>query len=111
MTDASTGSGIPASRPITLKLKSKDGAVFDVEKPVAMQIKFVNDMLQDVDEVDGMEIPMGEVKSSILTKVIDFCKFHHDHELSPSTADEIDNWEREFVQVDKCTLFHLILVR
>lgn len=97
------------ARSITLRLKSKDGKIFDVSKDVAKQIKFVNDMLEDVDEVDGMEIPMGEVRGHILKMVIDFCTFHHNHELTPSTADEIDRWERQFVKVDKCTLFHLIL--
>lgn len=97
------------ARCITLKLTSKDGMTFDVPKDIAKQIKFVNDMLEDVDEVDGMEIPMGEVRGNILEKVIAFCTFHHNHELTPSTADEIDNWEKQFVKVDKCTLFHLIL--
>lgn len=97
------------ARSINLRLKSKDGKVFDVPKDIAKQIKFVNDMLEDVDEVDGMEIPMGEVRGNILEKVIAFCTFHHNNELTPSNADKIDTWEKEFVKVDKCTLFHLIL--
>lgn len=95
---------------IILKLKSKDGEVFEVEKPVAMQINFIKGMLEDVDEVDGMEIPMGEVEASILAKVVEFCKFHHQQELNQTSADEIDRWEKSFVQVDKSTLFQLILV-
>lgn len=104
---------IPPSKQnsITLKLKSKDGEIFEVDKPVAMQINFVKGMLEDVDEVDGMEIPMGEVEASILAKVVEFCKFHHQQELNQTNADEIDRWEKSFVQVDKSTLFQLILVR
>lgn len=94
---------------ITLKLKSKDGEVFEVEKPVAMQINFVKGMLEDVDEIDGMEIPMGEVEASILAKVVEFCKFHYLQELNQTSADDIDRWEKSFVQVDKSTLFQLIL--
>lgn len=95
---------------ITLKLKSKDGETFDVEKSVAMQINFVKGMLEDVDEADGMEIPMGEVEACILAKVVEFCKFHHQQEINQTSADEIDRWEKSFVQVDKSTLFQLILV-
>lgn len=96
---------------ITLKLKSKDGEIFEVEKPVAMQINFIKGMLEDVDEVDGMEIPMGEVEAAILAKVVEYCKFHYQQELNQTSADEVDRWERAFVQVDKSTLFQLILVR
>eukprot|EP00177_Eucheuma_denticulatum_P001521 GFKZ01002726.1.p1 GENE.GFKZ01002726.1~~GFKZ01002726.1.p1 ORF type:complete len:165 (+),score=38.98 GFKZ01002726.1:283-777(+) len=102
---------IPSNQPsnITLKLKSKDGEVFEVEKAVAMQINFVKGMLEDVDEIDGMEIPMGEVEASILAKVVEFCKFHYLQELNQTSADDIDRWEKSFVQVDKSTLFQLIL--
>lgn len=103
---------IPPSKQssITLKLKSKDGETFEVDKAVAMQINFVKGMLEDVDEVDGMEIPMGEVEAPILAKVVEFCKFHHQQELNQTNADEIDRWEKSFVQVEKSTLFQLILV-
>lgn len=99
-----------APKHIILKLKSKDGEVFDVEKPIALQINFVKGMLEDVDEADGMEIPMGEVEAAILAKVVEFCKFHHQREISQISADEVDRWEKSFVQVDKSTLFQLILV-
>jgi Skp1 family, tetramerisation domain len=54
-----------------------------------------------------MEIPMGEVDARILAKVVEYCKFHH---LGDRSADEVDRWEKEFVSVDKSTLFQLILV-
>ena len=54
-----------------------------------------------------MEIPMGEVEARILAKVVEYCKFHH---LGDRSADEVDRWEKEFVSVDKSTLFQLILV-
>jgi hypothetical protein len=61
----------------------------------------------DVDERPGMEIPMGEVDARILAKVVEYCKFHH---LGDRSADEVERWEKEFVSVDKSTLFQLILV-
>ncbi|KAI0559118.1 S-phase kinase-associated protein 1-like protein [Gracilaria domingensis] len=74
-----------------------------------MQINFVKGMLEDVDEVDGMEIPMGEVEAAILAKVVEYCRFHYQQELNQTSGDEVDRWERSFVQVDKSTLFQLIL--
>lgn len=62
----------------------------------------------DVDEKPGMEIPMGEVDARILAKVVEYCKYHH---LSDRSGDEVERWERDFVAVDKSTLFQLILVR
>ena len=100
-----------AQPPITLKLKSRDGEIFEVEKPVAMKINFVKNMLEDVDEKDAHEIPMGDVEASILAKVVEFCKFRHQQELNQTSADEVDRWEKAFVQIDKSTLFQLILVR
>ncbi len=64
----------------------------------------------DVAEQDGMEIPMGEVDARILAKVVEYCKFHHHQETNQTSADEADRWEKNFVQVDKSTLFQLILV-
>lgn len=57
-----------------------------------------------------MEIPMGEVDARILAKVVEYCKFHHHQETNQTTVDEKDRWEKNFVQVDKSTLFQLILV-
>lgn len=54
---------------------------------------------------------MGEVDARILAKVVEYCKFHHHQETNQTSADEADRWEKNFVQVDKSTLFQLILVR
>lgn len=61
----------------------------------------------DVDEKPNLEIPMGEVDASILAKVVEYCKYHH---LPDRTTEEMERWENDFVNVDKSTLFHLILV-
>lgn len=97
------------TRSVMLNLRSSDGQMFRVSRDVAMHIKFIRDMLADVDEYDGMEIPISEVKGQILRRVIEFCEYHHQHQLTPNNADQIDEWEKQFVRVDKCVLFHLIL--
>ncbi len=61
-------------------------------------------------------IPLPNVSSKILAKVIEYCKYHVDAEKKaddkPSkTEEEIKTWDTDFVKVDQSTLFELILVR
>ena len=60
-------------------------------------------------------IPLPNVSSKILAKVIEYCKYHVDAEKKaeekPSkTEEEIKTWDTDFVKVDQSTLFELILV-
>ena len=61
-------------------------------------------------------IPLPNVSSKILAKVIEYCKYHVDAEKKaedrPSkTEEEIKAWDTDFVKVDQSTLFELILVQ
>lgn len=60
-------------------------------------------------------IPLPNVSSKILAKVIEYCKYHVDARSGdadkPSKLDDdIKAWDMEFVKVDQGTLFELILV-
>ena len=57
----------------------------------------------------GLEaaIPLPNVSSKILQKVIDYCKHHS--EKKEGEAEEDKNFDAEFVKVDQGTLFQLIL--
>lgn len=60
-------------------------------------------------------IPLPNVSSKILAKVIEYCKYHVDAETKaedkPSkTEEETKTWDTDFVKVDQSTLFELILV-
>jgi hypothetical protein len=60
-------------------------------------------------------IPLPNVNSKILSKVIEYCKYHveaakPDAEKVPS-EEEKKAFDLEFVQVDQATLFELILVQ
>ena len=59
----------------------------------------------------GLEapIPLPNVSSKILQKVIDYCKHHS--EKKEGETEEDKNFDAEFVKVDQATLFELILVR
>ena len=61
-------------------------------------------------------IPLPNVSAKILSKVIEYCKFHVAAEKKvddkPAKGEEeVKNYDTEFVKVDQGTLFELILVR
>jgi len=93
-----------------ITLRSSDGETFEVEEAVALESQTIKHMVED-DCADSV-IPLPNVTSKILAKVIEYCKKHVD---SPKTDDrqvdeELKNWDAEFVKVDQATLFDLILV-
>lgn len=99
-----------------VKLKSSQGDLFVVEREVAFLSNLLRSMIEDagLDE----EIPLPNVRSSILQKVIDYCKQHADaapeeiqkplksHVLSECG---VSDWDSEFVSVEQEILFELIL--
>ncbi|CAK9274047.1 unnamed protein product [Sphagnum jensenii] len=95
-----------------LILKSSDDEMCEVEEAVAFESQAVKNMIEDT----GMDhpIPLPNVSSKILAKVIEYCKYHVDNQKStddkPATPeDEIKAWDQDFVKVDQATLFDLIL--
>ncbi|CAK9227480.1 unnamed protein product [Sphagnum troendelagicum] len=95
-----------------VKLKSSDDEMFEVEEAVAFESQAVKNMIEDT----GMDhpIPLPNVSSKILAKVIEYCKYHVDNQKStddkPATPeDDIKAWDQDFVKVDQATLFDLIL--
>jgi S-phase kinase-associated protein 1 len=61
-------------------------------------------------------IPLPNVSSKILAKVIEYCRYHV--EAAKTTDDkpavgeeEVKAWDAEFVKVEQSVLFDLILVR
>ncbi|GLJ33180.1 hypothetical protein SUGI_0668050 [Cryptomeria japonica] len=89
-----------------LKLKSSDDKIFEVDCAVAEQSKFLKNILEDI----GTEkaVPLPNVSSEILAKVIEYCEYHVN---AANTISELDvkKWDQELVrQMDYATLFHLL---
>lgn len=65
---------------------------------------------------EDTQVPLPNVTAKILSKVIEYCRFHVDSQKKNSedkpakTDEEIKTWDNEFVKVDQATLFELILV-
>ncbi|WCJ35064.1 SKP1-like protein 1 [Euphorbia peplus] len=95
-----------------ITLKSSDGETFEVEEAVAVESQTIKHMIEDDCADNG--IPLPNVTSKILSKVIEYCKKHVDTPKSEdrpasSGEDELKTWDAEFVKVDQATLFDLIL--
>mmetsp|Transcript_3509 Transcript_3509/g.9645 ORF Transcript_3509/g.9645 Transcript_3509/m.9645 type:complete len:159 (-) Transcript_3509:751-1227(-) len=91
-----------------VKLVSSDNEVFEVERGVATISALVSNVLEDVSE-DETTIPIPNVEARILCKVIEYCRYHYQLQSNPQSEDDVDKWNKEFVRVDKPTLFSLIL--
>lgn len=69
------------------------------------------------DESRSIEIPLPNVKSEVLRKVIEFCEHHLKEPMSEiekplksqNMADVVQKWYAEFVEVEQVLLFELIL--
>ncbi|KAF9621435.1 hypothetical protein IFM89_021474 [Coptis chinensis] len=90
-------------------LKSSDGESFEVDEAVAVESQTIKHMIEDDCADDG--IPLPNVTSKILSKVIEYCKKHVETPKTEdrSVDDELKAWDAEFVKVDQATLFDLIL--
>jgi S-phase kinase-associated protein 1 len=96
-----------------VKLKSFDDEMFEVDEAVAFESQAVKNMIEDT-SIDA-PIPLPNLSSKILAKVIEYCKYHVENQKTsedkPATPeDEIKAWDAEFVKVDQAMLFDLILV-
>ncbi|XP_061367720.1 SKP1-like protein 1B isoform X1 [Gastrolobium bilobum] len=96
-----------STRKITLK--SSDGEAFEVDEAVALESQTIKHMIEDDCADSG--IPLPNVTSKILAKVIEYCKKHVEAanpDEKPSDED-LKTWDADFVKVDQATLFDLIL--
>ncbi|KAL1298764.1 hypothetical protein HN51_043068 [Arachis hypogaea] len=87
-----------------ITLKSSDGEAFEVDETVALESQTIKHMIEDDCADSG--IPLPNVTSKILAKVIEYCKKHVD---AAASEEDLKMWDAEFVKVDQATLFDLIL--
>ena len=124
----------------TIHLVSQEGECFDVPISVGKMSELVKTMIdEDQNEEEAQEIPLPNVKSAILSKVIEFTKHYKeepmneiekvgtnnfsfvggpvDNELiyfsqplkSANMAEVVQEWYSNFIAVDQEILFELIL--
>ncbi|MFS8025165.1 putative S-phase kinase-associated protein [Helianthus anomalus] len=91
----------------TIVLKSSDGETFEVEEVVALESQTIKHMIED--DCANTTIPLPNVTSKIISKVIEYCKKHVESADKKTAEEDLKNFDSEFVKVDKDTLFDLIL--
>ncbi|KAK1379569.1 hypothetical protein POM88_009170 [Heracleum sosnowskyi] len=94
-------------------LRSSDNETFEVEEAVAVESQTIKHIIED--DCANTTIPLPNVSSGILAKVIEYCKEHvtsskDDNETNKAAADaKLKEFDEGFVKVDQGTLFDLIL--
>ncbi|KAK6245580.1 hypothetical protein SCA6_008670 [Theobroma cacao] len=100
-TGSSSQKSSSTGRKITLR--SLDGEDFEVDEAVALESQTIKHMIEDDSADNG--IPLPNVTSKILSKVIEYCKKH----VEAPKSDDRSASDADFVKVDQATLFDLIL--
>jgi S-phase kinase-associated protein 1 len=90
-----------------MKLLSKEQEVFEVPREVALRSITIKDIAEDTDM--DVPVPLPMVNSKTLTKVIEYCTYHHAADKEEKPEDEQKVWDRDFLKVDDEGLFSLIL--
>ncbi|XP_057317955.1 S-phase kinase-associated protein 1-like [Microplitis mediator] len=100
-----------------IKLESKDKKVFEVDIKVAKMSMTIKTMLENLRLGDNHDevVPLLNVNSAILKKVIEWAEYHKDDPPAPEDdktrekrSDDISVWDSKFLEVDQPTLFALI---
>lgn len=96
---------------------SKEGESFTLPISVAKMSKLVETTIDDENEDEIQEIPLPNVKSSILSRVIEYCTYYQNVEpmtpittplKSPKIEEVVQQWYADFVKVDQAVLFELV---
>ncbi|KAJ8637286.1 hypothetical protein MRB53_011553 [Persea americana] len=93
-------------------LMSMEGERFEVEDYVARESKIISNMMED--DCANNVIPVPDVKASILSKMIEWCKKHaqmkeDDNNSNKEKEKELSSWDKEFVDLDTDTLYYLLV--
>mmetsp|Transcript_478 Transcript_478/g.746 ORF Transcript_478/g.746 Transcript_478/m.746 type:complete len:174 (+) Transcript_478:50-571(+) len=107
----------------TVKLVSKEGDTFEVPVEIAKLSNLVittlgeDDCADDNDDTNMVEIPLPNVKATVLAKVIEYCTHYKQVESMTSITtplksnrieDIVQEWYADFVNVDQTLLFELV---
>uniref|UniRef100_N1QY15 SKP1-like protein n=1 Tax=Aegilops tauschii TaxID=37682 RepID=N1QY15_AEGTA len=102
-----------------IMLISSDGMEFEVEEAIAMESQTIRQMIED--ECAGKGIPIPNINSKILSRVIEYCNKHvptmpttgatgaatSDTVPPAALAEDLKIWDREFIKVNRATLLDL----
>ncbi|VVA99780.1 unnamed protein product [Arabis nemorensis] len=90
-------------------LKTSDGDTFEVDESVALQSQTIAHLIED--DCAKNEVPLPNVTSQILVKVLEYCQRHvgDGGVLTEEEIADLKKWDAEFVNTDQSTIFEMIL--
>jgi len=98
-----------------IKLISKEKKEFPVSKKAAMMSNLIKTTLEG--DKDAKEVNLFHIEGPIVSKVIDYMKYHRN--VPPKAIEKplqstnmrelVDKWDADFVDVDQETMFKLLL--
>ena len=94
---------------------SHEGDVFPTPVEVAKLSELVKTTIDDDDD-EVQEVPIPNVKSAVLTKVLEYCTHYQTEEMTPiqtplkssKIEDLVQPWYAGYVQVEQSLLFELV---
>ncbi|KAF8329485.1 S-phase kinase-associated protein 1A-like protein [Cantharellus anzutake] len=104
-----------------VKLLSSDGVLFEVDESTASRSGVIRTVLVDVGNKDP--IPLLNVKSHVLTKVLEYCEHHRNEPLPPLDVEysispsldimrrkntHISGWDQQYMKCEQELLFEVI---
>jgi len=100
---------------VKVKLQSSQGDEFTVDVEVACLSNVIKAMIDDSGTDDV--VPLPNVKTSTLEKVIEYCKYHRENpapELpkplkSANLSEVVSKWDLDFISIDQDAIFDLIM--
>ena len=90
-----------------VRLISADNEVFEVSPEVAGQSEMLRNLLEDTDAIES--VPLSAVSSGPLAKVLEWCAYHATDSDGTRPGVEVEEWDRQFADVDQQTLFDVML--
>jgi len=106
---------------MSVTLIASDGVELKVDFEIIKQSKIVAGMLENLQQdnptdLNDEQIPITNVTSAILKRIIEWCTKHKDDKVDDEDDNEkekndqeVPKWDSEFLKVDQGTLFEIIL--
>jgi S-phase kinase-associated protein 1 len=98
-----------------ITLVSSDGEKMQISAKAAQRSQLVKGIIEDYP--DDAEVPLNNVKSSILKKIKEYLEHYQDSDpkeierplASQNYQDCVDAWDFEFINIELDTIFEIIL--
>jgi len=97
-------------------LQSSEGKYFQVSRAVIDRSTLIKNMIEDIGEVSETPIPLPNVTSKVLEKVIEYCEHHKndpilktDEEYKDKHSKDIRGWDSDFINIDQDQLCEIVL--